>query len=247
MKKSTLLAGLTLMISNLNFAWADAISNNISSNLNQTVLNAFAKDVGSLLGGGSFHQGKALGFPLGVDVGVHGVVVDLQNDDAILRDDHSYAQSGWLQAEVGLPANINVIARGGQFVDAKMVGGGLRIGLLTPSVPLTPAISVSALYDKLNHDYVNAHTWSTNAVLSVDVPFIHPYIGVGWDRTDLKPTDRAFNAAPMGTPRDLDATVSGYRGEIGVNLSVIPFTYLNLGVGSANSKTLYHAGLGAKF
>ena len=175
------------------------------------------------------------------------VAVDLQNDDAILRDDHSREESGWLQAELGLPANINVIARGGQFEDAKMYGGGLRVGLFTPSAPLMPAISVSALYDKVSHDYVEAHTWSANAVLSVDVPFIHPYLGVGWDRTDLKPTDRAFDAAPTGTSRDLNSTVSGYRAELGVNISVIPFTYLNLGVGSANSKTLYHAGIGAKF
>jgi hypothetical protein len=238
---------MTLVLSGFSSVWADAISNNISSNLNQTALDAFAKDVGSLMGGGSFHQGKALGFPLGIDVGVHGVAIDLQDKDAILKDDHSHAGAGWLQAEIGLPANINIIARGGEFNDARVYGGGLRIGLLTPSVPLAPAISVSALYDQLNHDYVNANTWSANAVLSVDVPFIHPYIGVGWDRTNLKPTDRAFDAAPAGTARDLDSTVSGYRAEIGVNLSVIPFTYLNLGVGSTNSKMLYHAGLGAKF
>jgi hypothetical protein len=164
-----------------------------------------------------------------------------------LRDDHSTAESGWIQAEVGLPANINVIARGGKFDDAKMLGGGLRIGLFTPSAPLLPAISVSGLYDQLRHDYVNAHTLTVNAVLSVDVPFIHPYLGVGWDKTDLKPTDRAFNEAPSGTPRNLDSSVTGYRGEVGVNISVIPFTYLTLGAGLTNSKAMYHAGIGAKF
>jgi hypothetical protein len=245
-KKATALAGLTLMLA-ASSLHADAISNNISAQLNQSALNAFAKDVGSLMGGGSFHQGKALGFPLGIDIGVHGVGIGLQDDDAILRDDHAHAGSGWLQAELGLPANINIIARGGEFDDARMYGGGLRLGILNPPAPLLPALSVSALYDQLNHDYVNAHTWTANAVLSVDVPFIHPYLGVGWDRTSLKPTDRAFDAAPIGTARDLDATVSGYRAEIGVNLSVIPFTYLNLGAGLANSKALYHAGLGAKF
>jgi len=246
-KKITTLTGLTLIFSATSALWADGISNNISANINQTALNAFAKDVGSLMGGASFHQGKALGFPLGIDVGVHGVGIVLQDKDAILRDDHANAGAGWVQAEVGLPANINLIARGGKFDDAKMYGGGLRVGLFTPPVPLLPAVSVSALYDKLNHDYVDAHTWSANAVVSVDVPFIHPYLGVGWDHTNLKPTDRAFNEAPTGTSRDLNASVSGYRGEIGVNISVIPFTYLTLAAGLTNSKAMYHAGLGAKF
>lgn len=247
MKRIAILIVGILSLAGSKSVWADAISNNIGANLNQKTLDAFTKDIGSLMGGGSFHQGKALGFPLGVDVGVHGVGVDLQDDDAILRDDHSRATAGWIQAEVGLPAKINIIARGGQFEDAKMYGGGLRIGLFTPSAPLMPALSVSALYDKLNHDYIDAHTWSANAVLSVDVPFIHPYLGVGWDDTSLKPTDRAFNAAPTPVSRDLKSTESGYRAELGVNISVIPFTYLNLGIGSTNSKTMYHAGLGAKF
>ncbi len=247
MKKWTLLTGLMLIGVGSRPIWADAIGNNISSHLNQTALDALAKDIGSLMGGGSFHEGKALGFPLGIDIGVHGVGVELQDKDAILRDDDSRMGAGWLQAEIGLPAKINVIARGGKFEDAKMFGGGLRIGLFTPSAPLMPAVSVTALYDTFKHDYVDANTLTANAVISVDVPFIHPYLGFGWDRTDLDPTDRAFNAAPAGTPRGMDSSVSGYRGEIGVNISVIPFTYLSLGIGSANSKTLYHAGLGAKF
>ena len=134
------------------------------------------------MGGGSFHQGKALGFPARHRRRAVHAVGDrfCAQGFHLTRDDHSTLGAGWVQAEVGLPANINIIARGGDFVDAKMYGGGVRVGLLTPSVPLTPAISVTALYDKLNHDYVDAHTWSANAVLSVDVPFIHPYLGVRW-------------------------------------------------------------------
>ena len=245
MKKTIAVAGLMLFFSTA--ARADHISNNISANLNHTALDAFAKDVGSLVGGGSFHQGRSLGFPLGVDVGGHGVAVDLQDHDTILRDDGSRAESGFVQAEVGLPAKLNLILRGGQFENAKVYGGGLRVGVFTPPIAsLIPSVSVSALYDKLNHDYVDADVWSANAVVSVDVPFIHPYLGVGWDWTKLTPTDRAFDAAPSGTAR-IDSKVHGYRGEVGVNLSVIPFTYINLAVGSTNSKAMYHAGLGLRF
>jgi hypothetical protein len=246
-KTATFILTTSLLVSTATSACADAISNNISSQLNQTALDAFSQDVGTIMAAGSFHEGKALGFPLGIDIGGHMTMIELQDDDAILRDDDSRATAGWLQAEIGLPYNLNVIARGGQFEDANIYGGGLRYGILNPAIPLAPSLSITGLYTIMDHSYVDADTVSGNLVLSVEVPFIHPYIGLGWDRTHLQPTGRAFDAAPAGTPSGQESKESGYRSEVGINLSIIPFTYLNFAVGIANAKTLYHAGLGARF
>lgn len=226
---------------------ADDLSNNFSANLNQTALDALAQDLGALTGGGSFHTGKALGFPLGFDVGVHVPVVGVTDDNAILKDDASTAYGGWVNAEVGLPAHINLIARAGQIHDADGYGGGLRIGLFNPSVPGLPSVSLSGLYHVLEHDYFDMNTMTANLVVSFDIPLIHPYIGAGYDKTKVEPTDLAFSGAAAGVSRSLEGDSDGYRIEGGVNVSVIPFTYLTLGGGLANGEELYHAGLGVTF
>ncbi|MCG3205458.1 MAG: hypothetical protein KCHDKBKB_02179 [Elusimicrobia bacterium] len=222
---------------------ADDFSNNFSI-VNQTNLDALTKDFGAAVGAGSFHNGKSLGFPLGFDVGVHVAAVGVKDENAILKDDGSSLLSKWAQVEVGLPARINVIGRYGQIEDADVIGGGLRIGLFTPSVPGLPAVSLTALYNQASHDLFDANTLSANAVLSFDIPFIHPYIGAGYDVTELELTDDPI--VPVGA-RNLDSSESGYRVEAGINISLIPFTYLNLGAGLANGEELYHGGFGVKF
>src|ERR1051326_8085457 len=80
---------------------ADDIKNNFQANLTQTAIDALTKDLGALMAGGSFHTGKALGFPIGFDVGAHASVIGLQKDDAIVRDDRSSWGAVFGQAEVG--------------------------------------------------------------------------------------------------------------------------------------------------
>ncbi len=246
MKKWILISSL-LLTTSFSSLRADDFSDNFQAHLNQTALDSLTKDLGALMGGGSFHQGNALGFPIGFDVGVHVPVVGLGSDNEILRDNDSAIAALWGQAEVGLPAKLNVIGRVGKLADADMLGGGLRYGILNPSVPGLPALSISALYGQMEHDFFDLTTLSANAVLSVDFPFIHPYIGVGYDQSKLDPTSDAFAGVPASVSRDLEGEADGYRAEAGVNLSVIPFTYINLGAGLANGKKMYHAGAGVRF
>lgn len=236
------LAVMTLLVSSAH-VWADDIDNNFSS-LTQSSLDAFTQDFGAAIGAGSFHTGKALGFPLGFDVGAHVGAVGVQDEDGVLKDDGSTLISKWVQAEVGLPARLNVILRGGKIEDANAYGGGLRLGLLKSAVPGIPSISLTGLYTKSDHDLFDADTISANAVLSFAVPFIHPYVGVGYDHTKIDVSDDPANPAGI---RGLDATEGVTRVEAGVNLSLIPFTYLTLGGGIANGEKLLHGGFGVQF
>lgn len=227
--------------------WADDFDNNFTANLNQMALDELAKDIGATMGGGSFHTGKALGFPLGFDVGVHVPVVGVSDDNVILKDDGSTTHAMWGQAEVGLPAKLNLIARVGKYEDADLIGGGLRYGILSPSLPGLPAISISGLYSALDHDFFKAKTYSANLSVSFEIPVIHPYIGGGYDFTSVEPQTAAFATAPTNVSRSLEGEGSGYRAEVGVNLSMIPFTYITLAAGLANGNETYHAGAGVKF
>ncbi len=225
----------------------DELKNNFQANLTPSALDALAQDIGAMVGGSSFHQGKPLGFPLGFDVGVHASVVEIQDEDVILRDDESYWGAGFGQVEVGLPARLGVIGRVGSLGDGTIYGGGLRYGLLDSSLPGIPKISLLALYDKMDHDFFDMTHTSINAVLSFDLPVIRPYLGGGWDNTKLDLTDAAFSSVPASVDRSLEGSSDGYRAEAGVNLSLIPFTYLSLGAGLANGGALYHVGLGLFF
>lgn len=226
---------------------ADDISNNLSSHLNSAALDALAQDIGTVMGGGSFHQGKVLGFPLGFDVGIHVPVVRVQDDNVIIKDDGSTLQALWGQLEIGLPGRLNVLARYGKFYDGNVYGGGLKLGLLKSVVPAIPSISISGLYSQLDHDLLKGNTLSANLALSFDVPFVHPYVGAGYDFTRIEPTDLVYTGAASNVPRGQEGESGGYRTEVGVNLSVVPFTYITIGGGIANSNSYYHAGAGVKF
>lgn len=235
------------LLSFLPLAHADEFSNNFQSHLNVAALDALAKDLGTLVGGGSFHTGDTLNFPVGFDVGFHLAGAELDSSNPILRDDDSYASIGWAQAEVGLPFDLGVMARAGKLHGADVIGGGLRWGVWDSSLPAMPSIAVSALYHALDHDFVEAETFSGNVVLSFDVPIIHPYVGAGYDRTTADPTSRAFSAAAPGTDTSIEGDASGYRVEAGINLSIIPFTYITLGGGLANGGAIGHVGAGIRF
>ncbi|MCB4756694.1 MAG: hypothetical protein LHV69_06635 [Elusimicrobia bacterium] len=225
---------------------ADDFTNNFKDNINQKSLDALAQDLGVIMGGSSFHHGKALGFPLGFDVGAHAVVTNVDKDNLILKDDGNRTQGVWGQVELGLPLKINLIGRMGQMEEADMVGGGLRYGLLKPSLPGLPALSVMGLFSKMDHDYFKLQTWTGNAVLSIDFPFIDPYLGVGYDFSTLELKDAAFVGVSPSVSRNLEGEASGYRAELGINLHLIPFTYINVGIGLANGESMYHAGAGVR-
>ncbi len=246
LRRLTLICAAVILFSPYRL-YADNFKNNFKANLDEKTLDALTKDLGALNGSGSFHTGKALGFPIGFDVGVHGTAIKVNKDDLILKDDSSRAMAGLGQVEIGLPMKINIIGRGGKVDTAKLVGGGLRFGILSPSLPGLPALSITGLYDRLDHDYFKVTTWSANAVLSIDFPLIDPYIGGGFDSSTLDLKDPAFEGVPAAVSRSLDGKANGSRVEAGVNLHLIPFTYLNLGAGLANGQAMYHAGAGVKF
>lgn len=224
---------------------ADDFSDNLAAHLDKPALDALAQDVGALVGGSSFHSGKTLGFPLGVDLGIHESVAGLNPDDAILRDNRSTDNALSVQAEYGLPGNLNLLGRYGRLHDANFVGGGLRVSLWKSQAPFIPDLSVTGLYDRLGHTDFHAHVYTANFVASFDIPFIHPYLGIGYDSTQLDVKGRV--APPSGSANARSGHGNEYRAEAGVNLSLIPFTYISLGGGLTNGRKLGHVGLGVRF
>ncbi|MBI4386403.1 MAG: hypothetical protein HY551_03385 [Elusimicrobia bacterium] len=189
------------------------------SKVNSANLKPFALDLGGILGGAAFHSGRALGFP-GFDIGLVGTVqFRPDRDDTILRD-AGVQRFGipLVQAEIGLPYNFDVIAHGMTGQGARIFGAGLRYGVRKSAIlSVMPDIAVSAFADRVNHTFFNATHYSLNAVLSFNLPILHPYIGLGWDHTKV-------NVGSASTPgmTGLSATARGSRASLGVDFSV-PF------------------------
>ncbi|MBN1822813.1 MAG: hypothetical protein JW803_00680 [Endomicrobiales bacterium] len=208
----------------------------------QEALDNLSKDLGMLMGGGAVHQGANLGVP-GLDIGIHVPMKSVKDENTIVKAaDVDNILLPILQAEVGLPGNIDVIGRYTGYAGASMVGGGLRYGILKPSVPGLPSVSAQVVYNALNvssnGNKFTATTMSALATASIGFPVITPYAAVGFDQTAIKPDS---------TISDKEGAASGLRIEGGVNLKLIPLTYLQMGASSVCGETGYTVGLGVKF
>jgi hypothetical protein len=207
----------------------------------QGMLDNFAKDLGGLMGGGSFHQGKSLGLP-GFDVGIHVPTIKIKDEDTIIKSSLDSVALPILQAEIGLPANLDLIARFTSYSDASLIGVGLRYGIIKNSLPGLPSLSVQGVYNTLNVNSglnkLKATTMSIAVITSIDLPIITPYAGVGMDNTEVTPDSTITN---------LTGKASAVRAEVGINLSLVPFTYIQLGGALVNGDINYTAGLGIKF
>lgn len=212
-----------------------------AENLAQAPLDSLAKDLGAVIGGGSFHSGKTLGFP-GFDISARVAGKTVNNDNTIVKDSgNSSIMWPAAQIELGLPFNIDLLGRYMIIQDASMTGIGIRSCLYKSTLPGIPSLSIQGMSSSLNCNVTDnkftSTTLSAAAIMSFNIPVIDPYIGVGIDQTELKPDS---------TLSTLKGTASGTRIEGGINLSLFPLTYFQIGFGMVNSDLTYTAAFGIK-
>jgi hypothetical protein len=206
-------------------------------------LDNLAKDLGPLLGGGSFHRGKVLGIP-GFDVGLHVPYRPISDDNVIVKGaglDNVLLPV--VQAEIGLPAKFDLLVRYAGYQDSSVVGAGLRYGIIKDSLPGIPALSVQSVYNGLTVDTgvnkLKATTITTAVVTSINFAVVEPYLGLSYDMTSVEP-DSTFGVGEKGA-------YSGARVDAGINLQLLPLTYIQIGASSAAGLVGYTFGLGIKF
>jgi hypothetical protein len=227
----------------------DQFNNSISgvaADIAQQNINNFAKDLGVMMGGVSYHSGESLGFP-GFDVGIHVPAAKVSSDNAIVKAaglDTVYLPL--LQAEIGLPAKFDIIGRFSAYENSTLVGAGLRYGLFKSTLPGIPSLSVQGVYNALNVNYgaakFTANTITASAVTSIELPVVVPYLGITYAQTAVEP-DASISLPKPG----LKGEATGIIIEGGVNLALFPLTYLQLGASLAEGNFGYSVGLGVKY
>lgn len=205
------------------------------------ILKPLAKDIGGIFGGGSFHTGKACGFP-GFDIGGHLPMISKPSkENKILPAEKMYGIP-WVQVEIGLPVpSYDLILRGFYLGESggTLFGVGIRYSLLSGIIPLTPAFSFSVMANQLKHEKINVNSFTFNSVMSVGLPAFTPYLGLGIDSTTVE-------EKVLSSPH-LQATASGWRLIGGMNFKLVPTTYFNVGVGLYNGIFGGELGVGINF
>jgi len=188
-------------------------------------LKPFARDLGSLLGAATFHNGRSLGFS-GFDVGVRGgLQLRPSAGNKVLRD-RGVKEFGlpWVQAEIGLPFRIDGYIRGVSFQGITISGGGLRYGIRkSADKPLTPQFLIAWSGHSVTHRYFSASHFGLNLITSVMFKNITPYLGAGVDRTRV-----VVRTVPTLDPAMEGDSALVNEGRFTAGISIRPKAYLYL-------------------
>ena len=196
-------------------------------------LSAYNKDINALIGVADFHTGKGTTFP-GFDIGASLSAVKPSSNNDISSDDYLYA--GFITAETKIPVlDLGVVVRGTNSNGFKSLGGGLKynFGLFD-----TIHISLGGFYDRGSTDWYTTDHYSLSAVASMNVLFITPYVGIGYDYGELETKD----LLPARSTSDGDV-----RYTAGVNVKPFPFVYMFAAYTKTSSSNALQGGIGLNF
>jgi len=246
-RKLMFFAGLLFFVSVSYADWVDEAKAKLATEAEQA-LEPLTGDLGSCLGGGLYgpvKNGGLTGFDVGLRTSFAGISGDTKKNITTLKD-KSYIPAGWLYISKGLPfIGIDVFARvasikiGSSDESIDLFGAGLEYTVIEDKlIKPVPGVSVLAAVNTLSVTGVAAKTVSVAATVSKKLPFITPFATFAVDKTEMDiDLDDLGNVKPEKTTN---------RILIGLELRLIPFTYINIAASKAGSETGFQLGLGIK-
>ncbi|MBI4655682.1 MAG: hypothetical protein HY746_02925 [Elusimicrobia bacterium] len=228
-----------LILTVIEFSLAGAFSNFQAAV--ESDLEPFSRDIGGLLGSGSFHTARALGFS-GFDAGARAAAqMKPELSDGILEKDKEFYIS-WVQGELGMPYRIDAFVRGGNSHDLVLVGGGARYGIRKVSdEPGYLQVMLVGLANKAVHRHFYITHFGSNLVFSIAAKRLIPYLGAGFDSTKLV-VKSADNAALAG--KIIETFEPRYS--VGLKLKS-KYAYIAATGTLAHSRTIIEGSLGIRF
>jgi len=172
---------------------AHNIWDDFSKYATESNVRAFAKDVGGLIGSGTYTTGRVLGWG-GFQIGPRATMIfkmskaDKGSTATALgeRNDVGAVFYPWLQADIGMPFRLDGFIRASSYQGMTIAGGGLRWGITSPNEmlgSLQPMLVVSA-HSASARDFSASH-YNASLVLSMKFKYFVPYVGGGVDYTNL--------------------------------------------------------------
>ena len=169
------------------------IWDDFSGNVTQDNVRAFAKDLGGLMGSGTYTTGRVLGWG-GFQIGPRATMIFKmskgKNDSTHTalgeREEVGEVYYPWLQADIGMPFRLDGFIRASSYQGMTIAGGGLRWGITRPNEMLgsfQPMLVLSA-HSASARDFSATH-YNASLVMSMKFKYFVPYIGGGVDYTNL--------------------------------------------------------------
>lgn len=229
-------------------ASARNIWDDFGDNVTRENVRAFTKDLGGLIGSGTYTTGRVLGWG-GFQIGPRASMVfkmsqgngedraTKQHTALGDRDEVGSVVYPWLQADIGMPFRIDGFIRASSYQGLTIAGGGLRWGVTRPNEMLgsfQPMLVVSA-HSASARDFSATH-YNASLVLSMKFKYFVPYIGGGVDYTTLNINQASLVPALEGE-REHAATA---RATAGFNFKLPSYMDLSLAANYA------YYGLGAE-
>lgn len=226
---------------------AREIWNDVGTYVTRDNVRVFAKDLGGLIGSGTYTTGRVLGWG-GFQIGPRGSMIfkmsktgesDADRNATALgnRDDVGTVFYPWIQADIGMPFRVDGFIRASSYEGMTIAGGGLRWGITRPSEILysfQPMLVVAAHSASAN-DFSASH-YNASLVLSMKFKYFVPYIGGGVDYTKLSVHRADKDTTLIGD----NEYVTTARATVGLNFKLPSYLDLSLAANYA------HYGLGAE-
>ncbi|MDR0292209.1 MAG: hypothetical protein LBI01_05565 [Elusimicrobium sp.] len=210
-------------------AFASGSYKDFSANVTAGNLKYFAKDMGGLLGAGTFTTGRVLGWG-GFQVGPHASMWFNPSDkNTALGKDAGAMIMPWMQADIGFPWRIDGFIRAGTFDGFTSAGGGFRWGIFRPTqTEWAFQTMIVAAADAGVADSFSLSHYHGSLVLSMTMKYFTPYVSAGVDNTTV--TVKDVRAAMDGTAE----SVWTPRYLVGVNFKLPMYLDLSLAGNWAN-------------
>lgn len=211
MKVKQLVLVLTALFLCAPGAFARNIWDDFGANVTQQNVRAFTKDLGGIIGSGTYTTGRILGWG-GFQIGPRASMVfkmskgngenrATQQHTALGdRDEVGAVEYPWLQADIGMPFRIDGFIRASSYQGLTIAGGGLRWGITRPNEMLgsfQPMLVVAA-HSASARDFSAAH-YNASLVLSMKFKYFVPYVGGGVDYTTLNINQAMLAPELIGT------------------------------------------------
>ena len=213
-------------------------------------VRAFTKDLGGLIGSGTYTTGRVLGwggFQIGPRASMIFKMSEAQGDTYEARQQTALGEREdvgtvwypWLQADIGMPFRVDGFIRASSYQGMTIAGGGLRWGITRPNEMLgsfQPMLVISG-HSASARDFSATH-YNASLVLSMKFKYFVPYIGGGVDYTTLH-INRADRDLSLEGSNEYAATA---RATAGLNFKLpayldlsIAANYANYGLGAEGS------------
>lgn len=185
--------------------------------------------------GGLYHTARTHG-TLGFDLSgrMMSVLIPEGESDVLDSADITAFTVPVLQASLGLPVGLEVMARGsaikfkGETVSLIGVGVKKNLNSFIP-VPGFPRLSAMVAYHRFKAgDVVTSRHFSMAALVSKKFVIIQPYGGLGWDYTSMN-FEYSYDLSTLPSDEVLvDETIKANTVRLTLGLSVTPIPFVNV-------------------